>query len=199
MRILLIGLLLVSCSGGNEGSVSSGSGGFPAVPTLESGTWVSNCFTSTPSIGKVALFSGGNFVKETYVFTDSSCASLNYVVQELGTYIRNGTNLDLTFSDIKLYPMTPILVNSYNTNTYCGYNDWAVAIGKSVAGRNCGGTLVRSAGSMLYDIHYIEPVGGFMGSQLGDMKFGTSGGGNNGATPATRYTWTDGTYIYRIQ
>lgn len=187
--VLLSGSLTTSCAKNEEASSSI------SLP-LTGGVWLSNC--NYDGTAKGVRFDGTNFNDAVIYFTDSSCSSISYITERIGTYsiaTDNNSqpefwihgNYDKTVGDYAITPATSAAAVSMNSISKCGFTDWASGTLKVVTGQNCGSGIL-SAGVPEYDIYDY---------QVGELAFGYFTGTNDGSTPEKRPTATHGNYIFK--
>jgi hypothetical protein len=163
----------------------------------------------------------GGYAKENYVFTDvdvtqtvsvysdSNCSAPlisviitgQYQVSNLvSDFFKDKWDLDSTLGTYSIELKSSSIVTSYNTASYCGYNNWTINTKKNVAGLNCGGTVMPSAGVVEYGfvvfVKQFESGGPFTSTYPGDMYFGSGDSTHDGTSLEQRFNVHNLTYIY---
>lgn len=163
----------------------------------------------------------GGYAKENYIFTDvdftetasiysdSNCTvplinviiTGQYQVSNLvSDFFKDKWDLDSTLGTYSIELKSSSIVTSYNTASYCGFNNWTINTKKNVAGLNCGGTVMPSAGTIAYGfvvfVNHDSISGPFGNTYSGDMYFGSGDSTHDGSSPAQRYNVHNMTYIF---
>jgi len=173
---------------------------------IEGGTWLSGCgYSGSYYEIRSSGLSGGQFTQSATAFGASGCASPIIKMDITGTYVLGGRlsetsgsfKIDYTLATFSLTPMDATVVTSYNTGSFCGFNDWALGVSKDVTGLTCNSSSIPSAGDMSYDIFQIYttsiPSAGIV---EGELNFGYYDASHDGTSDAQRPTSLDGTFNY---
>ena len=140
------------------------------------GTWTTSCFLEG-SIYRIHTITvtGTDIVVKYEWHSDSSC-STDYVLWE-DTYDSLSIGDEVTFSDgtkghrfttevvsFKLTLQSASAVSATNTETLCGYSDWALNTAKDYSGVTCGGTAYAVANTSVQGLYNLVGNNLFLGS-----------------------------------
>lgn len=103
------------------------------------GTWVTDC---TPLIRRHSVISKLELSElelkaNHYLFADRECSEPNLKMEYLGQYRRYGKKFVWKLSKVDLTLLRPEVVDHYNRNVLCGFNDWQLNTPKNIEGRFC--------------------------------------------------------------
>ena len=192
--IFLFFLAIHSCASSDDSSSStsdnsstsddsSTSGGSSSTTELE-GTWTSSCYAvswgndlyETQSI----TFTGSAFIFKWETHFDSSCA--NDTVTWTDTYssfsigdeatLDNGSTvrkISMKVDSFELVMLAEDAVTAFNSDSYCGYTDWAINTTKDYTGRTCDDEVQWSANTTVYGSYLLN------GNCLSISKFSSGG------------------------
>ena len=179
-------VLLVACGGNGEGGTSifgdkpdagnttspdaPGGNNGTTDPALE-GTWRWDGCATTDKEQIQIRFAGTTveYTGEYHRSTDTTCATPINVIRMIQKYTLRGpsalaagaTKIDYRFEGMTLMTTDSQIASQWNTNYYCGRNDWAVNTARDITGRTCtssdgsSGTN-PSIGDMTYDIYKVD-------------------------------------------
>lgn len=120
------------------------------------GKWQSSC---TKLIKRHSVISYMEITPEILIviqrlYADQECKILNLELKSEAIY----QNIDLKFDwqpiQITLNIVNPEVVNFYNTNEMCGYNNWTLNQVRDVAGKLCKPNYMPSLG-VIYQDHFL--------------------------------------------
>lgn len=183
------------------------------------GTWnlQDSCHSFSGAYAKMTyVFVGNNYNQTVRIYSNSNCSSplltfglsATYAISNVvDNFLEYRGDFDETLADYTVTVNDASVVSNYNTNNFCGFNDWQLNVPKSVLGRNCGGGLMPSAGAVNYNIIMkittttTTSIPGFppIVYTAGDIYFGIGDATNDGSTPSRRYSTGDGSYVFRKQ
>ena len=193
----LSAFLITSCSKNEEVSSS-------VSAPLTGGFWISNC--NYDGTAKGIRFDGTNFNDAIIYFTDSSCNTVSYITERIGTYTLTtndaGTpqlsvsgNFDKTVTRYAITPVASATVASMNSISKCGFTDWTAETLKEVTGLNCGNGILTTVPE--YDIYDYMLMSIPMMGNPGDLLFGYFDGANDGSTAEKRPTGFSANYVFK--
>lgn len=203
--VLVASSLITSCAKKEEDSLSS----IAPLTSLE-GTWNAGCYydnqfgrTSTAS-----LATSGSFTRTIEAYQLENCTSPVFTQVETGTYaVSNISNivvaqqgdLDVTYATMNVTPSSPSGAALMNSYSYCGFNNWASGVTKSVLGATCYTEMMPTNGQTIYSIFFYVLDSSLVNEGLtpGDLMFGLSDPDHDGTSPASRHEYTDGMFLYR--
>ena len=178
---------------------------FASVAALASpfdGTWNSNCYSQsaqgqTEYAKDQLTVSGTAMGVDSAIYSDSSCGQSAIATIHTGETIAlspstTGTagvqNVDLQLTGLTLTFHDSTYIEYMNTESFCGYSNWAVDQAQDVTGKSCGGQTMPSAGTQNYDIMGVGTDGNlYMGLVTTTLT---------GASPDKRPTALDTSIIY---
>jgi hypothetical protein len=185
IKLLAFIIYLVSCT--KEPTPDIDLGGH-----LESSSWHTNCLTTSAGRAKsTAQILGGNYSVSYFFYSDANCTNLASDIEESGTYSAsamdsNGNgDIDFTVSVLSVTPKTSAQAATYNSSTYCGFNDWAANVTKSIFSRTCDSVAMPASGATQYSIYYIAPITDPING--GNLFLGVSTFGHDGTTALQRH------------
>lgn len=160
LAILFCSSILIGCD--NDKSSSSSSS---ALNDELSGSWKSACIprSASTSVTMTFTFSGGNVQIRSDLSSGATCSGTLFVTEtHSGTYSIGGAssvsgakvlNYNLTGAAITVVHATAVA--SWNSGAFCGFNNWAVNVPKSVslpAPTNCLYTPVDPSGPTIFSV-----------------------------------------------
>jgi hypothetical protein len=162
-------------------TVSASPSPTPSVSALNNaivGVWVSGCLNggnvNQPTVKSLTV--PDNTLANSYItyeiFADSQCTQSLVNVQYFGAAAvstdPNTTaynNVNITYSDVQLTPLSQAVADSYNSSSECGFTNWQLNTAQSVFGQSCAGYTLPGAGSALFDIYSISGSNLYVGDQ----------------------------------
>ncbi|WP_374001502.1 hypothetical protein [Bdellovibrio bacteriovorus] len=85
--------------------------------------------------------------------------------------------------------MAESVVTKFNTDSFCGFSDWAAGVAKEIAGQTCDSQVMPSVNTKYYDIYIIWPFSindPYFPITQGDLNFGSRDSGKDGSTEVLR-------------
>lgn len=195
MRSIFFGLLatalIMSCSQLKQADQSTlGSNGANSY----NGTWLRPCST-TAGVGsaKHAILvdaDNSNFVHTEYVYleSDTTCVGTRIMTaQYVGNFNARsaspGYEIDVPNFSITFTVEEQNTLDSFNTASYCGFNNWVINVAKPVTGLSCGGALMPA---QFYSIFKVD--------NNNRLYMGALDASHDGTTPAKRPTTYESSY-----
>jgi 3-keto-disaccharide hydrolase len=144
-----------------------------ANPTELEGVWESQCFSNSDGDDEKVLttITGRKAIQAFDSYIDSSGATCSGSVtfsKEMtiiiddefnDTILTGGVNaktLTYTVFSYTITPKTESMANTLNQQGVCGLSNWVVNTPNDVTGGSCGGTLMPSRGSRIYDVYQLN-------------------------------------------
>ena len=148
--LLLLPLIMTACKGGGGGSSENS---VTATNSIE-GVWESCVKSNTDSMSEknVYLITDKVIQHVSTSFIGQNCVPGNeeYNYRYIMSYEISGSNVDVTIESVTSTSLRSSDVTYSNTNSYCGYNDWAINVPKNVSGRDCGGSTTSIGAHVTY-------------------------------------------------
>lgn len=160
--ILALGLIQTACSDDDKNDGQT----IENIPNQLAGDYKTGCTENsalglTSSTRELSFSSVGDFDKKEVYYTDDACAesaALTYKV--VGTVSNQGKlpenqELDMinfTIAEALITPGTQALVDTLNTTSFCGKQDWALNVEASVAELNCNDFTIAK-GEVIQDVY----------------------------------------------
>jgi len=192
LMVLVIPFLLAACEKTKDLASES--------EAIEGGTWATGCLDSGSSFYAkyTTSYVGGQFTNRASVTMSSSCSLEILRADTSGSYVLAGVQsddtkyqkVDITLGTSILTIYDSSLVSSYNSTSYCGFNDWAVAVGKDITGQTCSGYTMATAGTRVYNIFYVTN---------GVLKFGIGDSSHDGSSDTLRPITLDDAFSFTRQ
>lgn len=128
---------------------------------------------------KDMAFDGETLKQVQTVFSDHECEKAAYDFIFEGPYSIDEKLgfLDYSFAAIKLTPLTPRVAENFNHYALCGISDWQAGQPEDVAGLDCGGQLIPSLETSVFD--RIQ-------ENKDNVQMGRASDEQNGAAPEQR-------------
>ncbi|MBL7544084.1 MAG: hypothetical protein JNL11_09715 [Bdellovibrionaceae bacterium] len=193
---------------------------------LAGGVWKTACLAavSGQSIKMQIQFvsSGATYTNTLDIYNDSSCNTSVVTMVHTGTYLigsPKGTSdgqfkstevdyysvsdIDFTNQSINITPSSSGQVNYLNNQNFCGRNSWSLNTSVEVSGLTCLGSYLSDVGDVDYDIveYYFSVKSNPLVANTapGNLYFGLSEAGANGASASARRKTFNGNIVYRKQ
>ena len=115
---------------------------------------------------------------ETTVWSNSSLSIGEEVTYSSGA---TGHKFTMNLASFKYTPETAADVSYVNTNSICGYSDWALNTEKDITGKTCGSFTIPVANTTYLSIYKLVGNNLYLGS------FGTTGSYPNSVSDAKAY------------
>lgn len=167
---------------------------------LEGGSWLASCFNrnGVPEIRK-ARYDGKTYRESAEYYSESYCSTQLFRLEESGGYVvgakiradSDARKLDRTIASVKLTPVAESVVTKFNTDSFCGFSDWAAGVSKEITGLTCDSQVMPSVNTKYYDIYVIWPFtmsSPYSTVYKGDLNFGSRDSGKDGSTEVLRPT-----------
>ncbi|WII72304.1 hypothetical protein QJS83_00290 [Bdellovibrio sp. 22V] len=146
----------------------------------------------------------GEYTATVNVYSDPICAVPDYKLTQTGTYVIPGgvvensgmKHINMTLQTLDMTVFNASTASDFNTTQHCGINDWTLGQSRNLLNATCGGEVMPSANTPIYDIYYIEPISTAWGSQPGSLMFGYNDASHDGKTEATRPEVLSGNVVY---
>ena len=160
------------------------------------GAWQTSCYLgSTDNHSYITTISvtGTNLEIKDESHDDSSCntdngtlvasfSSLSIGEEELSfSSGATGHKFTMNLASFKYTPETAADVSYVNTNSICGYSDWALNTEKDITGKTCGSLTIPVANTTYLSIYKLVGNNLYLGS------FGTTGSYPNSVNDAKAY------------
>ena len=139
----------------------------PNLNDTLTGTWQGGCVTADwLGLGhakeQLAFGSLGEFIENTTVYSDASCATLMTTLVEKGTYsslapaggLPNATNINFMATNYTVTPNSDAAAKLMNEAKYCGVTDWTSGTAVDITGKTCLGVPYNN-GDVTFDIYQI--------------------------------------------
>ena len=187
--ILFLSLTLFSCAKKSDTSSTT-------TTTELEGAWQTSCYLfSADNLSYVTTISvtGTNLEIKDESHDDSSCntdngtlvasfSSLSIGEEELSfSSGATGHKFTMNLASFKYTPETAADVSYVNTNSICGYSDWALNTEKDITGKTCRSLTIPVANTTYLSIYKLVGNNLYLGS------FGTTGSYPNSVSDAKAY------------
>ena len=191
MKTLIISLVMLSLLACQKKETAN-----EPSESIEGSSWGSNCAPTGQLYDfRTANFTNGQFSMTSSAYADYRCSTGLLKMEAKGTYtigsvISSTTNyvaIDEVLINMLVTPLNASVVSSYNTNSFCGFTNWALGVAKDVAGLVCNGEQVTASGTAGFDIYYASN---------GVLNFGLFDASHDGSSASTRPVDLDKTFNY---
>ena len=159
------------------------------------GAWQTSCYLGSDNLSYITTISvtGTNLGIKDESHDDSSCntdngtlvasfSSLSIGEEELSfSSGATGHKFTMNLASFKYTPETAADVSYVNTNSICGYSDWALNTEKDITGKTCGSLTIPVANTTYLSIYKLVGNNLYLGS------FGTTGSYPNSVSDAKAY------------
>ena len=186
--ILFLSLTLFSCAKKSDTSSTT-------TTTELEGAWQTSCYLGSDNLSYITTISvtGTNLGIKDESHDDSSCntdngtlvasfSSLSIGEEELSfSSGATGHKFTMNLASFKYTPETAADVSYVNTNSICGYSDWALNTEKDITGKTCGSLTIPVANTTYLSIYKLVGNNLYLGS------FGTTGSYPNSVSNAKAY------------
>ena len=187
--ILFLSLTLFSCAKKSDTSSST-------TTTELEGAWKTSCYIDSDNLSyyiTTISVTGTNLEIKDESHDDSSCntdngtlvasfSSLSIGEEELSfSSGATGHKFTMNLASFKYTPETAADVSYVNTNSICGYSDWALNTEKDITGKTCGSLTIPVANTTYLSIYKLVGNNLYLGS------FGTTGSYPNSVSNAKAY------------
>ena len=187
--ILFLSLTLFSCAKKSDTSSST-------TTTELEGVWKTSCYIDSDNLSyyiTTISVTGTNLEIKDESHDDSSCntdngtlvasfSSLSIGEEELSfSSGATGHKFTMNLASFKYTPETAADVSYVNTNSICGYSDWALNTEKDITGKTCGSFTIPVANTTYLSIYKLVGNNLYLGS------FGTTGSYPNSVNDAKAY------------
>ena len=187
--ISFLSFTLFSCAKKSDTSSST-------TTTELEGVWKTSCYIDSDNLSyyiTTISVTGTNLEIKDESHDDSSCntdngtlvasfSSLSIGEEELSfTSGATGHYFSMNLASFKYTPETAAYVSYGNTNSICGYSDWALNTEKDITGKTCGSFTFPVANTTYLSIYKLVGNNLYLGS------FGTTGSYPNSVSNAKAY------------
>ena len=186
--ISLLSLTLFSCAKKSDTSSTT------TTTTELEGVWQTSCYLGSDNLSYITTISvtGTNLEIKDEIHSDSSCNTddgifaSNFSSLSIGEEISyssgaTGHKFTMNLASFKYTPETAADVSYVNTNSICGYSDWALNTEKDITGKTCGSFTIPVANTTYLSIYKLVGNNLYLGS------FGTTGSYPNSVNDAKAY------------